>query len=85
MTGASGSCLADHLEGQQYLDLTPRTWPDAARISFDLRRAGKTVRSPIDCCVAQLAIEHEVELVHCHRDFEVIATIRNLRHRRLDL
>lgn len=77
--------LAEHLEGQDYLELTPQTWPEAARIYFDLRRAGKTVRSPIDCCIAQLAMQYDVELLHCDRDFEVIATARKLRQRRLDL
>lgn len=73
--------LAEHLEAQEYLELTPATWAAAARIYFDLRRDGKTVRSPIDCCIAQLAIEHDVELLHCDRDFEIIATARNLRQR----
>ena len=77
--------LAEHLEGQDYVEMTPRTWPEAARIYFDLRREGKTVRSPIDCCIAQLVIEYDGELLHCDREFEVIATIRNLRQRRLDL
>ncbi len=77
--------LAEHLEGQEYVEMTPRTWPDAARIYFDLRRDGTTIRSPIDCCIAQLAIEYDGELLHRDRDFEVIATVRRLRHRRLDL
>lgn len=77
--------LAEHLEAQDYLELGAATWAAAARIYFDLRRDGKTVRSPIDCCIAQLAIEHDVELLHCDRDFEAIATVRNLRQRRLDL
>lgn len=77
--------LATHLESQTYLELTSRTWPEAARIYFDLRREGKTVRSPIDCCIAQLAIENDVELLHCDRDFEVIGSIRSLRQRRLTL
>ncbi|OGU21853.1 MAG: twitching motility protein PilT [Gemmatimonadetes bacterium RIFCSPLOWO2_12_FULL_68_9] len=76
--------LAEHLEAQNYLEFTPATWAAAARIYFDLRRDGKAVRSPIDCCMAQLAIEHDVELLHCDRDFEVIATARNLRQRRIN-
>ncbi|GIW51408.1 MAG: hypothetical protein KatS3mg081_0763 [Gemmatimonadales bacterium] len=75
--------LFEHLKGQRYVEMTPRTWPEAARIYFDLRRARKTARSPIDCCIAQLAIEHDCELLHCDSDFETIATIRNLKHRRL--
>lgn len=75
--------LESHLEGQEYLELTAGTWPQAARIYFDLWRSGKTVGSPIDCCIAQLALEHDVELLHYDRDFDVIATVRNLRQRRL--
>lgn len=74
--------LVEHLGGQAYAEMTPATWPDAARIYYDLRRNGQTVRSPIDCCIAQLAIQHDAELLHCDRDFEIIATVRNLRHRR---
>ena len=77
--------LAEHLDGQVYVEMTPRTWPEAARMYFDLRRSGKTVRSPIDCCIAQLAIEHDGELLHCDRDFEVIATLRSLKQRRLNM
>ena len=44
------SVLADYLEHQDYLEAGTDTWRDAARIFFDLRRRGHTVRSPIDCC-----------------------------------
>ena len=75
--------LANHLEGQVYVELAADSWPHAARIYFDLRRAGKTVRSAIDCGIAQLAIEHDALLLHCDRDFETIATVSDLRHRYL--
>jgi predicted nucleic acid-binding protein len=58
-------------------------WSDAARIFFDLRRRGRTVRSSIDCCIAQIAIENDVLLLHRDRDFEVIAELRPLRQQRL--
>jgi len=75
--------LREYLEVQQYLECRPTSWADAARIFFDLRRRGKTVRSPIDCCIAQLAIEHDVLLLHRDRDFEVIAEVAPLSQRRL--
>ena len=56
--------LNHYLEVQHYLEMTPEGWSDAARIFFDLKRRGKTVRSILDCCIAQLAIEHRVPLVH---------------------
>jgi len=71
--------LATYLETQEYLAPKRVTWAAAARIFFDLRRLGKTVRSPIDCCIAQVAIDNGVLLIHRDRDFEVIAEIRPLQ------
>jgi predicted nucleic acid-binding protein len=71
--------LREHLDVQDYLECGPEAWPAAARIFFDLRRIGKTVRSPIDCCIAQIALEHDVLLLHRDREFETIATVRPLR------
>lgn len=51
----------------------------AARIYFDCRRRGLTVRSTIDCFVAQLALEHELALLHDDRDYDAIARVRPLR------
>jgi predicted nucleic acid-binding protein len=76
------SLLYEYLNVQDYLEASPTSWADAARIFFDLRRLGKTVRSPIDCCIAQLAIDHEVLLLHRDRDFEAIAEVRPLRQKR---
>jgi predicted nucleic acid-binding protein len=39
------------------------------------RWAGVTPRSPHDCLIAQLAIEHEVPLLHDDRDFEQLAIV----------
>ncbi len=75
--------LASYLDYQEYLEAHAETWRDAARIFFELRRRGRTVRSPIDCCIAQLALEHDALLVHRDRDFETIADIRALRQQRL--
>jgi predicted nucleic acid-binding protein len=77
------SLLNEYLEDQDYLEVLPETWVSAARIYFDLRRVGKTVRSPIDCCIAQLAIDYDLLLLHRDRDFETIAQVRPLRQQRL--
>jgi predicted nucleic acid-binding protein len=69
----------------EQLPIPDETWIDAARMSYELRRKGKTIRSTIDCCIAQLALNHKAELLHNDRDFEAIATIRPLNHIRLDL
>jgi predicted nucleic acid-binding protein len=70
--------LANYLEAQVYVELAPASWQKAARIYYDLRRRGLTVHSPIDCCIAQVALEHNLLLVHNDRDFETIAQVRSL-------
>ena len=71
-------CLAD----QDHIEADAETWRHAARIYYELRRRGRTVRSAIDCCIAQLAIEHKALLLHDDRDFEAIAEIRPLQAQR---
>lgn len=72
--------LATYLETQDYIELTSNSWQAAARIFYDLRRQGLTVRSPIDCCIAQAALENDLLLIHNDRDFETIAQVRSLQH-----
>jgi len=72
--------LADYLDHQDYLEARADTWRNAARIHFDLRRRGHTVRSPVDCCIAELARQHDALLVHRDRDFLAIAEVRPIRH-----
>ena len=67
--------LSSYLEEQTYIDAKPSTWNSAARLYFDLRRQGLTVRSPIDCCIAQIALENRLILLHNDRDFLSIAKI----------
>lgn len=72
--------LSTYLETQDYVELTSHSWQAAARIYYDLRRQGLTVRSPIDCCIAQSALENDLLLIHNDRDFETIAQVRSLQH-----
>jgi len=74
--------LHDYLMGQDYLETKATTWPQAARIYFLLRKRGLTVRSPIDCCIAHLAIENRALLIHNDRDFDVIGQQFPLQHKR---
>ena len=71
--------LSGYLETQDYAELKISSWQAAARIYYDLRRRGLTVRSPIDCCIAQAALENDLLLVHDDRDFETIAQVRALQ------
>lgn len=72
--------LYEYLETQYYLETSEKTWSHAAKIYFDLRKTGITVRSSIDCCIAQIAMDHRALLLHKDKDFNKIATIRPLFH-----
>jgi predicted nucleic acid-binding protein len=74
--------LSTYLDTQDYIEPTSNSWQAAARIYYDLRRKGLTVRSPIDCCIAQAALENNLLLIHNDRDFETIAKVRSLQHLR---
>lgn len=49
---------------------------EAARIFFDCRRQGLTVRSSVDCLIAAQAIEAKATLLHNDEDFERIRSVR---------
>jgi len=51
------------------------SYKEAARIYFDCRRAGITIRSATDCLIARVAIEHDLILLHDDRDFEAMAGV----------
>ena len=51
----------------------------AARIYFECRRKGVTVRSSIDCIIAQTAIERDLYLLHNDSDFDAMLSIVQLK------
>ncbi|MCP4663560.1 MAG: PIN domain nuclease [bacterium] len=51
------------------------TYTEAARIYFQCRRAGITIRSTIDCLIARIAIENDLVLLHNDRDFDRIGSV----------
>ncbi|TAN47513.1 MAG: PIN domain nuclease [Methylococcaceae bacterium] len=54
----------------------------AAKIYVECRQQGITVRSTLDCLIAQTAIEHSLILLHNDQDFIRIAAVYpGLRHR----
>ena len=81
LQGAASSAkfdyLADFLGSQAFYH--PRdpvgSYLEAARMYFDCRRAGVTIRSAIDCLIARVAIEHDLLLLHDDRDFEKMAGV----------
>ncbi len=56
-----------------------KTSIDAAKLYFDLRKKGVTIRKSTDCLIAQVAIENDVLLVHNDSDFDLIAKNSVLR------
>jgi predicted nucleic acid-binding protein len=52
-----------------------RTYEKAAELYVRCRERGFTPRSPHDCLVARVAVEHGVRLLHEDRDFELIAVV----------
>lgn len=69
--------LRDHLITQFFLyPLDPiETYSAAAAIYAKCRRVGVTPRSTIDCLIAQIAIGHDVPLLHNDADYERIAQV----------
>jgi predicted nucleic acid-binding protein len=49
---------------------------EAARIFFDCRRRGVTVRSSVDCLIAAQALAAKAPLLHDDEDFERIRKVR---------
>ena len=75
------SLLRQYLETQNFIQpLHPvETYERAAKIYFDCRKKGITIRSTIDCLVAQVAIEHHLLLLHNDSDFARIAKVVRLK------
>jgi predicted nucleic acid-binding protein len=73
--------LRQYLETQRFYH--PRdpidSFAKAARIYFKCRRKGVTVRSTIDCIIAQTAMEHDLFLLHSDTDFDAMATVIPLK------
>jgi len=55
------------------------TYGKAALIYFACRKKGITVRSTIDCLIAQIAIEHDVFLLQNDKDYVHMAPIIGLK------
>jgi len=70
---------ADYIETKDYLDdllflpMRQATFVRAAELYRSLRRQGVTIRKPVDCMIASVAIEHDIRLLHNDRDFDHIA------------
>lgn len=61
------------------LPTEPIDYEEGAAIYRACRRKGETVRKPIDCLVAAVAIRHAVPVLHEDVDFDVIARHTDLQ------
>jgi predicted nucleic acid-binding protein len=73
--------LSEYLESQDLLVPSDAvsTHREAARIYYDCRRKGLTIRSSADCSIAQLVMEHDGVLLHDDDDFDRIQKVRPLK------
>ncbi len=59
-----------------YHPISPiESYAKAAEIYFACRQAGVTVRSTLDCLIAQVCIEHQLLLLHSDKDFDRIQKV----------
>jgi predicted nucleic acid-binding protein len=61
-----------------FLPMTHATFLRSSQMYRTLRKKGVTIRAPLDCMIASVAIEHRVPLLHNDRDFDKIARHTNL-------
>lgn len=73
--GATEASIRNILSQQEMLQPLQglETFDQAATLYRNARRKGLTVRTAVDCLIAQIAIEHEALLVHNDRDFFALA------------
>lgn len=76
---------AEYIETKEYftdlifLPMRQMTFVRAAELYRFLRKRGVTIRKPIDCMIAAVAIENDIRLLHNDRDFDHIAKYSKLR------
>jgi len=62
-----------------FLPMRQATFLRAAELYKSLRKKGITIRKPVDCMIASVAIEYNIQLLHNDRDFDHIAKRSKLR------
>jgi predicted nucleic acid-binding protein len=69
--------LKDYLGSLPFYDLTEGkiSFEKVAKLNLQCRGAGVTVRSTIDLILVQIALEHDLALLHNDRDFDNIASV----------
>jgi len=73
--------IKEYLGSQPFYDLRNgrESSTRAARMSIELRRKGKAMKSSIDFLIAQTAIDNDLYLLHNDSDFERIKLVSDLK------
>jgi hypothetical protein len=73
--------LKKYLETQRFYHLREpiESFAKAAKIYLDCRKKGITIRSTIDCLIAQTALENDLLLLHEDSDFDLMAKVIPLK------
>ena len=64
--------IKNHFANLVFLPMTQPMYLHSAEIYRSLRKKGITIRKPIDCMIASVAIAHKVQLLHNDKDFTPI-------------
>jgi len=69
--------LVNYLGTQRFYHLNDNvtSYQEAAKIYFNCRRKGISIRSTLDCLIAQIAIENDLILLHNDEDYNRISSI----------
>ena len=62
-----------------FLPMERHTFVRAAEVYRSLRRRGITIRKPVDCMIAAVAIEHGIARLHNDKDFDPIEKFCSLK------
>ena len=71
--------LNAYLSTQKILYPLESSYERSAKIFFECRKKGITIRSTIDTLIASTAIEHNLILLHNDRDFDYMAKVIEMR------
>ena len=56
-----------------------KSYENSAKLFFNLRRKGITIRSTIDCLIVQIAKENNLFLLHNDKDFKQICNLAKVK------
>ena len=73
--------LNEYLVNQRFFNPKDHlvSYAGAAEIYFNCRKNGIAIRSTIDCLIAQIALEHDLLILHNDKDFTAISRLTGLR------